>query len=98
MTIVMPVSHPLTMSLRSGCENAQLVSALNSDDAGTQNIGNVFTNGFPADLVNAAFGGNVAGASTAANMDPIGTGSNWGLSECLKQCGIQPNGTSYIKI
>jgi len=82
------------MMVNNGCENAQLVSALNSDDAGTQNIGNVLTNGFPFGLVNAAFGQNIAGAATAAKMDPVGTGSNWGLSECLQQCGIQPNGTS----
>ncbi len=103
------------MMVNNGCENAQLVSALNSDDAGTQvrsknqpvckrsvadtpsqNIGNVFSNGFPADLVNAAFGQNLASSDVASKMTPVGTGSNWGLSECLKQCGIQPNGT-YIR-
>lgn len=84
------------MMVNNGCEDAQLVSALNSDDAGTQNIGNVFTNGFPADLVNAAFGQDIARAGTAAKVVPVGTGANWGSSECLKRCGIQPNST-YIR-
>jgi hypothetical protein len=84
------------MMVNNGCENAQLVSALNADDAGTQNIGNVFTNGFPADLVNAAFGQDIAGAGTAGKMVPVGTGSNWGIPSCLATCGIKPNST-YIK-
>lgn len=81
-----------------GCENAQLVSALNSDDAGTQNIGNVFTNGFPFDLLNAAFGQTLASKSTAARMTPIGTGSNWGAPECLKRCGIKPSNGTYSRV
>ncbi|KAK6388617.1 hypothetical protein LTR65_007773 [Meristemomyces frigidus] len=75
------------------CENAQLVSALDADDAGTQNFGNVFTNGFPSDLVNAAFGQDIAGAATAVKMVPVGTGSNWGTAACLKRCGITPTDT-----
>lgn len=60
----------------SGCKNAQLVSALNSDDGGTNNIGNVFTNGFPPSWVNAAFGWEVAGDFAASRMSPVGTGVN----------------------
>ncbi|KAK3641938.1 hypothetical protein LTR56_011040 [Elasticomyces elasticus] len=82
------------MMVNNGCENAQLVSALNAEDAGTQNIGNVFTNGFPFELVNAAFGQDLASSDVASKMTPVGTGSNWGLSECLKTCGVQPNGTT----
>lgn len=73
------------------------MSALNSDDAGTQNIGNVFTNGFPSHLVNAAFGSAMDSEGTAAKMVPIGTGANWGSAECMKQCNIQPNG-SYVRV
>ena len=82
-----------------GCENAQLVSALNSDDPGTQNIGNVFTNGFPPALVNAAFGQpHMAGADAAAKMVPVGTGSNWGAADCLKRCGVKPSpGGTYVR-
>ncbi|KAF2720970.1 RmlC-like cupin [Polychaeton citri CBS 116435] len=82
------------MMQNNGCENAQLVSALNSEDAGTQNIANVFTNGFPSALVNAAFGQNLAGADTASKIVPVGTGSNWGDAECLARCGLHPNGTT----
>ncbi|KAK3068038.1 hypothetical protein LTR53_014694 [Teratosphaeriaceae sp. CCFEE 6253] len=81
------------MMVNNGCENAQLVSALNADDAGTMNIGQVFFNGFPADLVNAAFGQELASDEVAAKMTPVGMGSNWGLPECLAQCGHQPNGS-----
>lgn len=69
-----------------GCEPAQLVSALNSDDAGTQNIGNVFTNGFPADLVNAALGADTR--RMGGKVVPVGTGANWGRAKCLARCGI----------
>jgi len=77
------------MMVNNACENAQLVSALSSEDAGTQNIGNVFTNGFPADLVNAAFSSDCAGNETAAKMTPIGTGSNSGTAECMARCNIK---------
>ncbi|GAB7360929.1 hypothetical protein MBLNU230_g0913t1 [Neophaeotheca triangularis] len=78
------------MMANTGCEKSQLVSALSSSDAGTNNIGNVFTQGFPADLVNAAFGSQFAGENAAENMVPFGTGANYGTAECLKRCGIEP--------
>ena len=78
-------NHPST----TGCENAQLVSALNSEDAGTVNIGQVFTNGFPFELVNTAFSQDLASDEVKARMTPIGTGSNWGRRACLRQCGIE---------
>lgn len=60
----------------AGCENAQLVSALNSEDPGTVNIGQVFTNGFPTQFVTVAFGQDLASEEVRAKMTPIGTGSN----------------------
>jgi hypothetical protein len=72
----------------TGCSNAQLVSALDSSDAGTLNIGQVFANGFPPELVNAAFGQKLASEDVGRRMTPVGTGSNWGPEECLKACGI----------
>ncbi|KAK5003262.1 hypothetical protein LTR28_010384 [Elasticomyces elasticus] len=55
MTIFPQASMHMMMNI--GCENAQLVSALNTEDAGTMNLGNgIFADGFPADLVNAALG------------------------------------------
>lgn len=96
------MAHPVLpllevrLILTPGCDNAQLVSALNSEDAGTNNIGNVFTNGFPYDLVNAAFGQNLASASVSSKIPPVGTGASWGSSECLKRCGIFPaNNATY---
>jgi len=73
----------------AGCENAQLVSALNSEDAGTVNIGQVFANGFPFELVNTAFGQDLASVKVKADMTPVGTGSNWGGRDCLRKCGIE---------
>lgn len=74
----------------SECENAQLVSALNSEDAGTTNVGQVFTNGMPCDWVNAAFGSKLCTEETADRMVPVGTGANWGSDECLRRCNILP--------
>lgn len=77
----------------SGCDNAQLVSALDSDDAGTMNMGQVFTNGFPFELVNAAFGQELASEDVKSKIPPVGTGSNWGPESCLKECGVnKPQG------
>lgn len=80
------------MMENTGCAPAQLVSALNSDDAGTQNIGNVFTNGFPSELVGAALGVETSGMG--AKVVSIGTGANWGRAECLARCGIDPGSGS----
>jgi hypothetical protein len=76
----------------TGCENAQLVSALDSDDPGTLNVGQVFANGFPFELVNAAFGQDLASDDVKSKMTPVGTGSNWGPESCLKRCGITKPG------
>jgi hypothetical protein len=76
----------------TGCENAQLVSALDSDDPGTLNVGQVFANGFPFELINAAFGQELASEDVKSKMTPVGTGSNWGPESCLKRCGITKPG------
>lgn len=86
MQAMLPLANhpPIT-----GCGNAQLVSALNSEDAGTVNIGQVFTNGFPFELVNTAFGQDLASDEVKARMTPIGTGSNRGGRARLRKCGIE---------
>jgi hypothetical protein len=76
----------------TGCENAQLVSALDSDDPGTLNVGQVFANGFPFELINAAFGQELASDVVKSKMTPVGTGSNWGPESCLERCGITKPG------
>jgi hypothetical protein len=77
------------ISTSPGCVNAQLVSSLNSEDAGTLNMGAVFTNGFPHEYVNAALGANIASPEMAAKVAPVGTGANYGTDECRRKCGIK---------
>ncbi|KAK4926932.1 hypothetical protein LTR66_000885 [Elasticomyces elasticus] len=89
MTIFPQASMHMMMNI--GCENAQLVSALNSEDAGTMNFGNgIFADGFPADLVNAALGyQDLANNHTAAGIPAVGTGSVYGTKECLARCAAR---------
>jgi hypothetical protein len=82
-------SHVLMMSL-TGCENAQLVSALDSEDTGTLN----FLNGLytlPTEMVKAGFGNNGAFnvGDIGKKIPDVGTGAVLGSEECLKRCGIQ---------
>ena len=51
-------------------------------------MGQVFTSGFPFDLVNAAFGQELASEAVKSKIPPVGTGSNWGPEACLKRCGV----------
>ena len=75
------------MMYNMGCEPAQLVSALNCDDAGTNNIFNVMQ--MDPEYVATAMGDpsfNVNGAMPP----PPGTGAIWGSAQCLEKCGIKP--------
>lgn len=75
------------------CTNAQLVSALNNEDAGTQNIIAALFHIPNPDLVNAAFGyQNVITNSSGSFIPAVGTGSNYGTKECLARCAAR-NGT-----
>jgi len=82
-----------------GCDNAQLVSALNSEDSGTHNVIAGLFNIPDVDLVNAAFGYfNIDTNATAAGTAPVGTGANYGVQSCLAKCkaangGVAPNQT-----
>ncbi|KAF7190686.1 Spherulin-1B [Pseudocercospora fuligena] len=78
------------MMYNNECEDAQLVSALNNEDAGTLNIGQIFINDFPIDWINAAFGSTLATQQAKSKMIPVGTGANWGSAECLRRCKITP--------
>ncbi|KAI9835491.1 MAG: hypothetical protein M1837_003775 [Sclerophora amabilis] len=71
--------------MNTGCENAQLVSALSTDDSGTQNIANALF-GLPSDLVGAVLGDDVDVNATQKVIPPVGTGSNKGPEECLARC------------
>jgi hypothetical protein len=90
----MQPSQTLRTNTTIGCSNARLVSALDSADAGTTNINQVFTNGFPPELVNAAFGQELASEDVKRRMTPVGTGSNWGPEECLKRCEVTKPGAA----
>lgn len=72
----------------TGCENSQLVSALDHEDPGTMNFGQMFTNDFPYELVNAALGQDLASDEVKSKIPKVGTGSNWGPKSCLDRCGI----------
>ncbi|KAK8206790.1 hypothetical protein M8818_004624 [Zalaria obscura] len=76
------------MMYNTGCENAQLVSALSSEDSGTSNLGAMlFANGLPIDEVAAALGNQgIPTNSTAGNLPPVGTGANYGTQACLARC------------
>ena len=87
MTIFPQASVHTMMNL--GCENAQLVSALSSDDAGTQNLANSFFS-LPADIVGTVLGENNSTLAAAQAVIPvIGTGSNAGPEACLARCHAQ---------
>jgi len=81
-----------------GCDNAQLVSALNSEDSGTQNVINAVFSIPNVDLVDAAFG-DLIDTNVTANAPPtVGTGGNYGIKSCLARCkavnnGVAPNET-----
>ncbi|KAH7363463.1 spherulin-1A [Plectosphaerella cucumerina] len=71
----------------TGCGNATLISALNSEDAGTHNV---LTGLFklPNDIVQAAFGGaDVSGLG--GGVPHVATGANIGSAECLARCQSQ---------
>ncbi|KAA8576888.1 hypothetical protein MFRU_014g00450 [Monilinia fructicola] len=67
-----------------GCTKATLVSALNSEDAGTQNILNGFAQ-LPPDIMAAAFGNPIGGFNLPPIPD-VGTGSILGSAACLEAC------------
>jgi len=78
-----------------GCDNAQLVSALNNEDQGTQNVITSLFNIPDADLVNAAFGyQNTDNNASDAKVPPVGTGSNYGIQACLARCAKENGGSA----
>jgi hypothetical protein len=68
-----------------------LISALNSEDAGTLNVANGLFE-LPGDIVQAAFGNNPALkalAEIARDIPAFGTGASEGSAECLARCRAQ---------
>ncbi|KAM0327418.1 hypothetical protein ACHAQA_005704 [Verticillium albo-atrum] len=85
---------PATPTLtRPGCENATLISALSSEDAGTHNVANGLF-GLPPDVLAAAFGDSPLAAEFAAlarDIPGVGTGASEGPSECMRRCEAGPS-------
>ena len=83
MTIFPQASVHTMMNV--GCENAQLVSALSSDDAGTTNLANTFFS-LPTNFTGTILGPSVNIASTQSHIPAVGTGSNYGPEQCIAAC------------
>lgn len=81
---IFPTGSVHTM-MNIGCENAQLVSALNSDDTGTMNLANAFFS-LPANFTSAVLGPDTDVQAMANNVPPVGTGSNYGPEQCIAAC------------
>ena len=76
------------LTASKGCDNAQLISALSSEDAGTTNIANgLFM--LPEDIVSRVLSGLSDYNETMHGIPPFGTGSNSGSEECLARCNSQ---------
>ncbi|MCJ1229679.1 hypothetical protein MMC12_006348 [Toensbergia leucococca] len=89
---IFPQASVHTM-VNTGCVKAQLVSALNNEDQGTQNMANTLLS-LPSDIVQRILGAGADITTLAGGIPPVGTGSNSGTQECLARCGINNNGTS----
>jgi hypothetical protein len=84
----LPLRALSVLTVTTGCGNATLVSALDSDDTGTTNIVTQLLN-FPPGMVRAAFGNNpfLGNLSNLAAFAPgIGTGSILGDAACIAAC------------
>ncbi|KIW09724.1 hypothetical protein PV08_12008 [Exophiala spinifera] len=75
-----------------GCDNAQLISALNSDDTGTLNVANSFFS-LPQNISGTIMGGGVNVSDIEGKVPDPGTGANSGPHECLAVCAARANGT-----
>lgn len=71
--------------INEGCENAQLISALNSDDSGTTNLANAFFS-LPANITGPIIGTGIDTATIQNIIPAIGTGSNYGPQDCIAAC------------
>ena len=83
MTIFPQASVHTMMNM--GCENAQLVSALNSDDTGTTNLANAFFS-LPANFTGPVIGNTVNYQAIDGTIPAFGTGSNYGPEQCIAAC------------
>ena len=83
MTIFPQASVHTMMNM--GCENAQLISALNSDDTGTTNLANAFFS-LPGNFTGPVIGNTVNYQAIDGTIPAFGTGSNYGPEQCIAAC------------
>ncbi|KIW88988.1 uncharacterized protein Z519_10472 [Cladophialophora bantiana CBS 173.52] len=83
MTIFPQASIHTMMNI--GCENAQLISALNSDDTGTTNLANAFFS-FPQNISGTVIGGGLNAQAIYGRVPSFGTGSSAGPHDCIAAC------------
>jgi hypothetical protein len=81
---IFPTGSVHTM-MNVGCENAQLVSALNSDDTGTMNLANAFFS-LPANFTQTILGPDANVQAMGDHVPPVGTGSVYGPEQCIAAC------------
>ncbi|KAF2115297.1 RmlC-like cupin domain-containing protein [Lophiotrema nucula] len=94
---VFPQASLHTMQ-NNGCENAQLISALDTADTGTTNVLNAMFDNIPQEILAASFGipdFNVE--EMKKGVAGVGTGSVMGSYECQKRCGIEGGKTNKAK-
>ncbi len=78
--------HPSVHAMMNiGCANAQLISALKSDDTGTTNLANAFF-GLPQNISGTVIGGGLSVAGIDGRVAPVRTASTWGPEECISAC------------
>jgi oxalate decarboxylase/phosphoglucose isomerase-like protein (cupin superfamily) len=68
-----------------GCENAQLISALNSDDTGTMNLANAFFS-LPSNFTQTILGPDANLQALGGDVPAVGTGSVAGPEACIAAC------------
>ncbi|KAJ4303445.1 hypothetical protein N0V90_002340 [Kalmusia sp. IMI 367209] len=87
---IFPMGSLHTMQ-NNGCDDAYLVSALNSEDTGTLNAATGIWS-LRDDMIRAAFGDpNFDVQGVGRNIPAVGTGSTYGSAECMSRCGMTRN-------
>ncbi|KPI44539.1 Spherulin-1A [Cyphellophora attinorum] len=81
---IFPTASVHTM-MNVGCENAQLISALNSDDTGTMNLANAFFS-LPANFTQTILGPDANLQALGGNVPAVGTGAAAGPEACIAAC------------
>jgi len=84
---IFPTGSIHTM-MNIGCENAQLISALNNDDTGTLNVANAFFS-LPQNISGTVLGGGINVQNVFGQIAGPGTGASVGPEECIAACAAK---------